>query len=208
MHAPLAGYKFTGQLLWSEPQVTGSRWQVEPEAWSGFACVFHAPKCWNPIPHPETCISQDFAEEQGARVQSACSTRQGTFKSQLSQLPLRVLNECCLVFLNLGLHPGWLRGLAKSADSKRVLGSGSAVHSDSCCANCISSPSLSPPPSSWPLTSCLDKPFCSVFISCFQKCTLSDLTEKMDCGSIFLLRPSPVLQAPSSPLPAPCSPNL
>jgi len=63
-------------LLWSEPQMTGSRWQVEPETWGGFVTVFNAHKLRHVtmFVHRPCIISQGFA----APVQSACSMLPGT----------------------------------------------------------------------------------------------------------------------------------
>lgn len=98
MHAPLVT-KSPGIVLYSEPQVTGSRWQMVSETWSGFVSAINAPKCQHvtrlPLanPRPGACVSPDFAEEPDTCVQLARSARLPAFKSSHRQLPLRVLNK-------------------------------------------------------------------------------------------------------------------
>lgn len=98
MHAPLVT-KSPGIMLCSEPQVTGSRWQMVSETWSGFVSAINAPECQHvtrlPLanPRPGACVSPDFAEEPDTCVQLARSARLPAFKSSHRQLPLRVLNK-------------------------------------------------------------------------------------------------------------------
>lgn len=98
MQAPLVT-KSPGMVLCSEPQVTGSWWQMVSETWSGFVSAINAPKCQHvttlPLANsrPGACVSPDFAEEPGTCVQLAHSARLPTFKPSHRQLPLRVLNK-------------------------------------------------------------------------------------------------------------------
>lgn len=58
MHAPLVTNS-PGMVLWSEPQMTGSRWQVEPETWGGLVSVFNAHKPQHvTMLHPPTVYHQ------------------------------------------------------------------------------------------------------------------------------------------------------
>lgn len=76
MHAPLVTNS-PGMVLWSEPQMTGSRWQVEPETWGGFVSVFnaHKPRHVTMLGPPTVDQARTLLRSEApVCVQSACST--------------------------------------------------------------------------------------------------------------------------------------
>lgn len=101
MHAPLVA-KSLGMVLCSAPQVTGSRWQMEPETWSGFLSAINAPKPQHVTDHASSgkpwswsVCQPGLCREAGhlCAVSLLSTARLPTYRSPLRRLPLRVLNE-------------------------------------------------------------------------------------------------------------------